>query len=137
MCQVPFQKTLEKLYDIPIVGDIRGAGFFWGIEMVKNRETRESFNSDESEQLLRGFLSKALFDNGLCEPVSQQSNRLSVWINVLRRYCRADDRGDPVIQLAPPLICTQEHFNEIEVTLARDFSRLPSSLAQIVCVDIL
>ncbi len=63
--QVPFQKTLEKLYDIPIVGDIRGAGFFWGIEMVKNRETRESFNSDESEQLLRGFLSKALFDNGL------------------------------------------------------------------------
>jgi 4-aminobutyrate aminotransferase-like enzyme len=56
---------LEKLYDIPIVGDIRGAGFFWGIEMVKNRETRESFNSDESEQLLRGFLSKALFDNGL------------------------------------------------------------------------
>ena len=62
---------------------------------------------------------------------------LSVWINVLRRYCRADDRGDPVIQLAPPLICTQEHFNEIEVTLARDFSRLPSSLAQIVCVDIL
>ena len=65
MCQVPFQKTLEKLYDIPIVGDIRGAGFFWGIEMVKNRETRESFNSDESEKLMRGFLSKALFDNGL------------------------------------------------------------------------
>ncbi len=32
-----------------------------------------------------------------------------------RSYCRADDRGDPVIQLAPPLICTQEHFNEIEV----------------------
>jgi len=97
--EVPFQKTLEKLYDIPIVGDIRGAGFFWGIEMVKNRETRESFNSDESEQLLRGFLSKALFDNGL--------------------YCRADDRGDPVIQLAPPLICTQEHFNEIEAILRR------------------
>jgi adenosylmethionine-8-amino-7-oxononanoate aminotransferase len=68
--QVPFQKTLEKLYDIPIVGDIRGAGFFWGIEMVKNRETRESFNSDESEQLLRGFLSKALFDNGLCAPAT-------------------------------------------------------------------
>ena len=56
------------MYDIPIVGDIRGAGFFWGIEMVKNRETRESFNSDESEQLLRGFLSKALFDNGLYAP---------------------------------------------------------------------
>jgi hypothetical protein len=68
---VPFQKTLEKLYDIPIVGDIRGAGFFWGIEMVKNRETRESFNSDESEQLLRGFLSKALFDNGLCVATQQ------------------------------------------------------------------
>lgn len=89
--------TLEKLYDLPIVGDIRGAGYFWGLEMVKNKVTRETFTADESEKLLRGFLSKALFDNGL--------------------YCRADDRGDPVIQIAPPLICDQSHFDEIESIL--------------------
>ncbi len=89
-----FRATLEKLYDLPIVGDIRGAGYFYGIEMVKDKVTRETFTDEESERLLRGFLSQALFDAGL--------------------ICRADDRGDPVIQLAPPLICGQEHFDEIE-----------------------
>ena len=95
--EMALKTTLEKLYDLPIVGDIRGAGYFWGIEMVKNKVTRETFSADESEKLLRGFLSKALFDNGL--------------------YCRADDRGDPVIQIAPPLICDQSHFDEIEQIL--------------------
>ncbi|MFY9331556.1 MAG: aspartate aminotransferase family protein [Candidatus Nanopelagicales bacterium] len=89
-----FRRTLEKLLDLPIVGDVRGAGYFYGIELVKDKDTRETFNEEESERLLRGFLSKALFDNGL--------------------YCRADDRGDPVIQLAPPLIIGQDHFDEIE-----------------------
>jgi len=89
-----FRATLEKLYDLPIVGDVRGAGYFYGIEMVKDKVTRETFTDEESERLLRGFLSQALFDAGL--------------------VCRADDRGDPVIQLAPPLICGQEHFDEIE-----------------------
>jgi adenosylmethionine-8-amino-7-oxononanoate aminotransferase len=89
-----FRSTLERLYDLPIVGDIRGAGYFYGIEMVKDKVTRETFTDAESERLLRGFLSHALFDAGL--------------------VCRADDRGDPVIQLAPPLICGQEHFDEIE-----------------------
>jgi len=92
--EAAFRATLEKLNDLPIVGDIRGAGYFYGIEMVKDKATRETFDSDESERLLRGFLSHALFDAGL--------------------VCRADDRGDPVIQLSPPLICGQEHFDEIE-----------------------
>ena len=92
--EAAFRATLEKLYDLPIVGDIRGAGYFYGIEMVKDKVTRETFTDDESERLLRGFLSHALFDAGL--------------------VCRADDRGDPVIQLAPPVICRQEHFDEIE-----------------------
>ena len=92
-----FQSTLERLSDLPIVGDIRGNGYFWGIELVKDRASRETFNAEESERLLRGFLSRALFDAGL--------------------YCRADDRGDPVIQLAPPLGCGQEHFDEIEQIL--------------------
>ena len=95
--EMALKTTLEKLYDLPIVGDIRGAGYFWGLEMVKDKVTRETFTADESEKLLRGFLSKALFDNGL--------------------YCRADDRGDPVIQIAPPLICDQSHFDEIESIL--------------------
>ncbi|MEZ5092214.1 aspartate aminotransferase family protein [Nocardioides sp.] len=89
-----FRATLERLTDLPIVGDVRGDGYFYGIELVKDKATKETFNDDEAERLLRGFLSKALFDAGL--------------------YCRADDRGDPVIQLAPPLICDQEHFDEME-----------------------
>ena len=76
---------LESLRDLPIVGDVRGAGFFQAIELVKDKETKESFNDEESEKLLRGFLSGELYKRGL--------------------ICRADDRGDPVIQLAPPLIC--------------------------------
>ncbi len=92
-----FRATLEKLHDLPIVGDIRGDGYFYGIEMVKDKTTRETFDDDESERLLRGFLSHALFDAGL--------------------ICRADDRGDPVIQLSPPLTCTQEQFDEIEQIL--------------------
>lgn len=78
-----FRASLETLLDLPIVGDVRGAGYFYGIELVKDKTTRETFNEAESERLLRGLLSKALFDAGL--------------------YCRADDRGDPVVQLSPPL----------------------------------
>ena len=88
---------LRSLRDIPIVGDVRGAGYFAGIELVKDRDTKESFNDEESEVLLRGFLSGELFRRGL--------------------ICRADDRGDPVIQLAPPLIATDEHFEEMEGVL--------------------
>jgi hypothetical protein len=92
-----FRATLDKLNDLPIVGDVRGAGYFYGIELVKDKATKETFNEDESERLLRGFLSRALFDAGL--------------------YCRADDRGDPVVQLAPPLICEQSHFDDMEQIL--------------------
>ncbi|OBJ35971.1 hypothetical protein A5630_08640 [Mycolicibacterium mucogenicum] len=88
-----FRATLEKLYDLPIVGDVRGEGFFYGIELVKDKATRETFNAEESERLLRGFLTPALWEAGL--------------------YCRADDRGDPVIQLAPPLISGQKEFDAI------------------------
>jgi adenosylmethionine-8-amino-7-oxononanoate aminotransferase len=92
-----FRATLEKLNDLPIVGDIRGDGYFYGIELVKDQKTKETFNDDECERLLRGFLSGALFEAGL--------------------YCRADDRGDPVIQLAPPLVADQAVFDEIEAIL--------------------
>jgi adenosylmethionine-8-amino-7-oxononanoate aminotransferase len=89
--------TLESLRDLPIVGDVRGAGFFQAIELVKDKQTKESFDDAESETLLRGFLSGELYRRGL--------------------ICRADDRGDPVIQLSPPLIAGPEQFKEIESIL--------------------
>ncbi|RSM77341.1 aspartate aminotransferase family protein [Kibdelosporangium aridum] len=94
-----FRSTLDKLTDLPIVGDVRGAGFFYGIELVKDKETKETFSAEESERVLRGFLSGALFDAGL--------------------YCRADDRAEPVIQFSPPLICEQQQFDEIEQILRK------------------
>lgn len=92
-----FRATLEKLYDLPIVGDVRGEGYFYGIELVKDKAAKTTFSDEESERLLRGFLSAALWDAGL--------------------YCRADDRGDPVIQLAPPLISGPREFEAIEQIL--------------------
>src|SRR3954468_18889854 len=89
-----FRATLERLKDLAIVGDVRGDGYFYGIELVKDKATRETFNDEECERILFGFVSKQLYAEGL--------------------YCRADDRGDPVVQISPPLICTQEHFDEIE-----------------------
>lgn len=88
---------LERLLDLPIVGDVRGDGFFYGIELVKDKATKESFSDEECERILYGFVSKQLYAEGL--------------------YCRADDRGDPVVQLAPPLICGPEHFEEMEQVL--------------------
>jgi adenosylmethionine-8-amino-7-oxononanoate aminotransferase len=93
-----FRGVLESLRELPIVGDVRGAGYFQAIELVKDRETKESFDDEESEKLLRGFLSAELYRRGL--------------------ICRADDRGDPVIQLAPPLICDTEQFEEIHDVLS-------------------
>ncbi len=88
---------LESLRDLPIVGDVRGAGYFQAIELVKDKDTKESFDDEESEDLLRGFLSGELYRRGL--------------------ICRADDRGDPVVQLAPPLIADTEQFEEIHDVL--------------------
>ena len=88
-----FRATLEKLLDLPIVGEVRGDGYFFAIELVKDRATRETLGAEDRERLVRGFLPRALFDAGL--------------------YCRPDDRGDPVVQVAPPLICGQEHFDEM------------------------
>ena len=91
------RSMLESMRDIPIVGDVRGAGYFMAVELVRDQETKETFNSQECEELLRGFLSPELFRRGL--------------------ICRADDRGDPVIQLSPPLIAGPEHFEEVGAIL--------------------
>ena len=93
----PFREMLEGLRDLPIVGDVRGAGYFQAIELVKDKDTKESFDDEESEELLRGFLSGELYRRGL--------------------ICRTDDRGDPIVQLSPPLIAGEEQFEEIEAVL--------------------
>ena len=97
-----FRRMLEGLRELPIVGDVRGAGYFQAIELVKDQDTKETFSDDESERLLRGFLSGELYQQGL--------------------ICRADDRGDPVIQLAPPLIADTEQFEEMDAILRRVLS---------------
>ena len=91
------REMLESLRDLPIVGDVRGAGYFHAIELVKDKDSKETFDDDESEDLLRGFLSGALYAHGL--------------------ICRTDDRGDPIVQLSPPLIAGEEQFEEIESVL--------------------
>jgi adenosylmethionine-8-amino-7-oxononanoate aminotransferase len=93
-----FRQMLDAIHDdLPIVGDVRGAGYFHALELVKDKETKESFTDEESEELLRGFMSGELWKRGL--------------------ICRADDRGDPVIQLSPPLIADTEQFEEIDSVL--------------------
>jgi adenosylmethionine-8-amino-7-oxononanoate aminotransferase len=88
-----FRSTLAQLLDLPIVGDLRGDGYFYALELVRDKETRATFSDEECETLLRGFLSPRLFERGL--------------------ICRADDRGDPVVQVSPPLIAGQREFDEI------------------------
>jgi len=88
-----FRAELEKLLELDHVGDVRGEGYFFGIELVKDKKTKETFNEAESNRLLRDLLSPMLFEAGL--------------------YCRADDRGDPVIQLSPPLTIGPKEFAEI------------------------
>jgi adenosylmethionine-8-amino-7-oxononanoate aminotransferase len=92
-----FRDTIGKLSDLDIVGDVRGAGYFLALELVKDKATKQLFSDDEAQSLLRGFLSVELFDAGL--------------------YCRTDDRGDPIVQLSPPLICGPKEFDEMESIL--------------------
>jgi adenosylmethionine-8-amino-7-oxononanoate aminotransferase len=103
-----FRRTLEKLYDLPIVGNVRGDGYFYGIELVKDKATKETFAGAEAERVLRGVLSPALWEAGL--------------------YCRADDRGDPVVQVAPPLVSGQEEFDFMEQALRHALSAAWESL---------
>lgn len=92
-----FRARLDSLLELPIVGDVRGCGFFYALELVKDSETRESFSDEECDELLRGFVSPQLFERGL--------------------ICRSDDRGDPVVQISPPLVAGPEEFEFIVSTL--------------------
>jgi adenosylmethionine-8-amino-7-oxononanoate aminotransferase len=108
--QDAFHSTLAQLLELPIVGDLRGTGFFYALELVKDKETRETFSEDECETLLRGFLSPRLFEAGL--------------------ICRADDRGDPVVQISPPLVAEQAQFDEIAGILGEVLSEAWDKVAR-------
>jgi len=106
--EAAFRRTLEQLLELEIVGDVRGAGYLWSLELVKDKETRETFSDDESEWLLRGFLTGKLIERGL--------------------LCRTDDRGDPVIQLSPPLIAGQGEFDEMTRILGETLTEAQAEL---------
>jgi adenosylmethionine-8-amino-7-oxononanoate aminotransferase len=91
--EVAAERALESLRDIPIVGDIRGTGYFWSIELVRDRETREALEGEQAEWLLKEVLSEELWRQGL--------------------ICRLDSRADPVVQIAPPLVGDAAMFDEI------------------------
>ena len=104
-----FRKALDDLSDLPIVGEIRGAGYFYGIELVKDRDSKETFTGDEADHLLRGFLSNRLLELGL--------------------ICRADDRGEPVVQLSPPLVAGPDEFEVINQVLRQALTEAMSEMA--------
>ena len=86
-------ERLASLLELPIVGDLRGVGWFYALELVKDKDTKESFGDEECEVLLRGFLSPEMFRRGL--------------------ICRADDRGDPVVQISLPLVAGPAEIDEL------------------------
>jgi adenosylmethionine-8-amino-7-oxononanoate aminotransferase len=88
---------LERLSNIPIVGDVRGMGHFWSIELVRDQATKEALTGEEAEWLLKDVLSAELWSRGL--------------------ICRLDDRADPIVQIAPPLIADAALFEEIAAIL--------------------
>ncbi|MBM9468618.1 aspartate aminotransferase family protein [Nakamurella leprariae] len=91
------RRTLEQLLDLPIVGDVRGAGYFWSVELVRDRATKEPFSRDDCERILRGVVAPGMWEAGV--------------------YCRCDDRGNAVVQFAPPLICGPAEFDQIEAAM--------------------
>lgn len=103
-----FRSALDDLRDLPIVGDVRGMGYFYGIELVKDQATKATFSDDEAHHLLRGFLSHRMAELGL--------------------ICRADSRGDPVVQLAPPLIAGPAEFDFINRVLRQALTEAMAEL---------
>jgi len=106
-----FGARLEGLRDLPIVGDVRGDGFFWAVELVKDPDDPGvRFTPEERIALMRGTVGPGLFARGL--------------------VCRADDRVDPVVQLSPVLVCGEDELDEIEATLRTVLSEAGAHLTR-------
>jgi adenosylmethionine-8-amino-7-oxononanoate aminotransferase len=106
-----FRTALEQLYDLPIVGDVRGAGYFYGIELVRDKATKGTFSKQEAKDILFNFVSPKLFESGL--------------------ICRTDDRGEPVIQLAPPLVAGPDELKEIATILYKVLAEASELVAKL------
>ena len=96
------EARLQELLEIPIVREVRGMGFFWAVELAKDG-AELAFDADEREQLLRGFMPQALLEAGI--------------------IARADDRGDAVVQIAPPLVSDAALLDEIVDALQQVLTR--------------
>jgi len=90
---------LEQMRDLPFVGDVRGCGHFWALEVVKDKATAQAFSEEEGNWLLKDALSGHMQDRGL--------------------LCRLDDRDQPVIQLSPPLVADMGVIDEM-LTIVSD-----------------
>jgi adenosylmethionine-8-amino-7-oxononanoate aminotransferase len=106
--QDALRSTLERLLELPIVGDVRGTGYFFTIELTKDRDTRATMTLPEREHLFRGYLAPALFEHGL--------------------ICRAEERIAPLIQISPPLVAGQEEFDRITEILTHVLREAPQHL---------
>jgi 4-aminobutyrate aminotransferase-like enzyme len=95
--EAQLEGRLRELLDLPIVGDVRGRGFFWAMELVRDAGNG-TFDQAERDRLLRGYLPKRMRDAGL--------------------IARCDDRGDSVLQIAPPLIADAAVLDDIAARLA-------------------
>ncbi|MGH8858802.1 MAG: aspartate aminotransferase family protein, partial [Polaromonas sp.] len=107
-----FQAMLKEAFgDHPHVGDIRGRGFFWGLELVADREGKTPFNPDLKINVL---IKKAAMARGLmCYPFGGTVDGC---------------RGDHVL-LAPPFIATREDLREITARLAASINDVMASVA--------
>lgn len=103
-----FRAELEKLLALPIVGDVRGDGYFFAIELVADKATKLRFTAPQREKLLRGYLPDAMLEAGL--------------------YARADDRQDSVITLAPPLTVGPAEFIEMRQMLETVLTEAPNHI---------
>ena len=85
-----FRERLDALRDIPVVGDVRGAGFFYAVEVVPDQARGEPFRGEARDAVL-AFLPRALAAAGLIS--------------------RVDARGEVVIQVAPPLVAGADELD--------------------------
>jgi len=91
------RSRMGELASLPIVGDVRGTGFFWALELVPDG-AEGRFDAEQREELLRRYLPGKLLEAGI--------------------IARGDDRGDTVLQVAPPLISDTQIIDEMVTRLA-------------------
>lgn len=89
-----FKSRLEGLRDAhDIVNDIRGAGYFYAIELCRSRAEGSMLTAEEAKDHVASLMPRLIAEAGL--------------------VIRADDRGEPKLMLSPPLIATRTEIDEL------------------------